>query len=59
MLMWIGGQSSEGEIQAWSFFVKMPQEVPKLKGVLTKVLYETNLQESLEKNQEQDDSEWL
>lgn len=58
--MWIGvPKEYSTDIPAWSFFIKLPQEVPKLKGVLTKVLYESNMQESLEKNQEKDDNEWL
>lgn len=60
MLMWIGMTKEDStEVPAWSFMIKMKEEVPRLKGVLTKVLYESNMQESIEKAQERDDHEWL
>ena len=60
MLMWIGIPKEDStEIPAWSFFIKINEEVPRLKGVLLKVLYESNLQESFEKNQEKEDNSWL
>lgn len=60
MLMWIGMTKEDStEIPAWSFMIKMQEEVPRLKGILTKVLYESNMQESIEKAQERDDHDWL
>ena len=51
LLMWIGNprelQSNDPnealDIPAWSFILKNESMVPQLKGVLTKVIFETNL----------------
>ena len=58
--MWIGVAKEDSiDIPAWSFYLKVDQEVPRLKGILMKILYESNMQESIEKAQEKDDHVWL
>jgi len=45
--MWIGKPKENAplgaEIPAWSFIIEEDSQVPLLKGVLTKVIYETNM----------------
>jgi hypothetical protein len=58
--MWIGKPKADSiEVQAWSFMIKHDIEVSRMKGVLTKVLYETNHKEDIQKAQEKDDHDWL
>lgn len=51
--MWIGKPKSNaaiGEsIPAWSFVLEFLHDVSRLKGVLTKVIYETNMKEDIER----------
>ena len=61
--MWIGKPKENAplgaEIPAWSFIIEEDSQVPLLKGVLTKVIYETNMQEDIEKNCDKDDDKYL
>ena len=61
--MWMGRPKNESninaEIPAWSFLIDDEQEVPKLKGVLTKVIFETNMGEDIERSMERDDHQYL
>lgn len=62
VLMWMGQpkDSSVGaDIPAWSFLLDHDHEVPRLKGVLTKVIFETNYQEDIERNVEKDEYAYL
>jgi hypothetical protein len=50
LLMWMSEFNEiTQEIPAWSFILENEQEVPRLKGALTKVIYETNINEDIEK----------
>lgn len=55
--MWMGKPKEDlnAEVPAWSFLLDQEQEVPRLKGVLTKVIFETNMNEDIERNMERDD----
>ena len=63
ILMWIGkakeNASPDDEIPAWSFMVSNDADVPRLKGVLTKVIFETNMKEDIERACERDDERYL
>ena len=63
VLMWIGklpGNAPIGsEVPAWSFLVQENTDVPKLKGILTKVIFETNMQEDIERACEKEDYSFL
>lgn len=64
MLMWMGdpkkGPDGELDVPAYSFVVEEPSEQMKvLQGVLTKVMFEANFQEELEKRCEADDLEFV
>ena len=51
--------SSSQEIPAYSFFLEHDQEVPRLKGALTKVIFETNMNEEIERALEREDEHYL
>lgn len=58
--MWIGKpKPGAEEVPAWSFMIEDREMVPRLKGILTKVIYETNMQEDIERAQERDDHDYL
>ena len=63
ILMWIGKPAEEGgypgEIPAWSFLMENEGDVPRMKGVLTKVIFETNAAEDIERACEGDDAGYL
>ena len=60
ILMWIGKPNKNApigaEIPAWSFLIERDSDIPVLKGVLTKVIFETNMQEDIERACEADDN---
>ena len=51
--MWIGNLPENApvgaEVPAWSFLVSENSDAPRLKGILTKVIFETNMQEDIER----------
>ena len=53
VLMWIGNLPLNApvgsEVPAWSFLVSENSDAPRLKGILTKVIFETNMQEDIER----------
>lgn len=50
-MMWISEpKDSNAEPLAWAFLLTQNEDFLTLKGVLTKVMYETNIMESFEKN---------
>jgi len=61
--MWIGkppaNAGEDAEVPAWSFMIKNDDDVPRLKGVLTKVIFETNMKEDIERACERDDEGYL
>lgn len=62
MLMWIGKPAAEadpGDVPAWTFILEQAEDVPRLKGVLTKVIFETNACEDIERACEQGDEQYL
>jgi hypothetical protein len=60
VLMWIGKPSPGSmEVPAWSFLISSHDDVIRMKGVLTKMIFETNHMEDIEKACERDDEMWL
>lgn len=63
ILMWIGklpeNATLESEVPAWSFKIEEESQVPTLKGVLTKVIFETNMKEEIERACDKDDDKYL
>ena len=63
VLMWMGKPKSasnhDAEVPAWSFLLDEEQEVPRLKGVLTKVIFETNMCEDIERSMEAEEHQYL
>ena len=63
VLMWIGKLPENApigsEVPAWSFLVQESSDATKLKGVLTKVIFETNMQEDIERACEKEDYSFL
>ena len=62
--MWMGdakeGPNGQLDVPAYSFTIDEPAEQLKvLQGVLTKVMFEANFQEELEKRCEADDLEFM
>jgi hypothetical protein len=46
MLMWIGKpgpNAMPGDVPAWTFILELSQDASRLKGILTKVMFETNV----------------
>lgn len=60
VMMWIG-KPKEGaiEVPAWSFLISSPDDVIRMKGVLTKMIFETNHHEDIEKAAEREDEGYL
>jgi hypothetical protein len=60
VLMWIG-KPKEGalEVPAWSFLISSEDDVIRMKGVLTKMIFETNHLEDIERAAERDDCGYL
>jgi len=44
IFMWVGLTKDDGIVPAWSFVFSNPGDIQNFRGVLTKVVYETNLQ---------------
>lgn len=63
LLMWIGqpraGAAEVAEVPAWAFKIVADQDVQRLKGVLAKVIYETNLQHEMDKACEEENTGYL
>ena len=63
VLMWIGKPKADApigaEIPAWSFMIQEESQVPLLKGVLTKVIFETNMQQDIERECDKADDQYL
>lgn len=62
MLMWIGKPALDadpGEVPAWTFILERMEDVPGLKGVLTKVIFETNACQDIERACEKGDEKYL
>ena len=61
--MWMGkpknASNHDAEVPAWSFLLDEEQEVPRLKGVLTKVIFETNMCEDIERSMETEEHQYL
>lgn len=47
------------EIPAWSFFVDQEHNVPRLKGAIAKVIFETNMNEDIERALDKEDESYL
>jgi len=47
------------EVPAWLFNIISDADVPRLKGVLAKVMFETNVGEDIEKACEREDADYL
>ena len=58
ILMWIGKPTGL-EVPAWSFLIESRDDVVRMKGVLTKMIFETNHMEDIEKACERDDEAYL
>ena len=63
ILMWIGKLKEDApigaEIPAWSFMIKEESQVGPLKGVLTKVIFETNMQSDIERECDKADDQYM
>jgi hypothetical protein len=59
VFMWIGKPTGKNEVPAWSFLITREDDVIRMKGVLTKVIFETNHMEDIERACERDDEMWL
>mmetsp|Transcript_12760 Transcript_12760/g.21544 ORF Transcript_12760/g.21544 Transcript_12760/m.21544 type:complete len:225 (+) Transcript_12760:792-1466(+) len=61
LLMWIGETKDEegSQIPAWAFAINSPEDCSALKGALTKVIYETNMQVEMAKEVEPDEINYL
>ena len=63
VLMWIGkppkDADEDADVPAYSFMLTTDSDVPRLKGVLTKVIFETNMKEDIERACERDDEGYL
>jgi len=58
VLMWIGKPTGI-EVPAWSFLIESRDDVIRMKGVLTKMIFETNHMEDIERACERDDEAYL
>jgi len=58
VLMWIGKPIGI-EVPAWSFLIESRDDVIRMKGVLTKMIFETNHMEDIERACERDDEAYL
>lgn len=60
LLFWIG-ESKPGQesLPAWTFQIEHQADVPRVKGVLTKVIFETNHQEDIERAAEMEEQSYL
>lgn len=47
------------EIPAWSFIIEQDEAVSQLKGILAKVMFETNMQKEFEKSYEEEDKNYI
>lgn len=54
-----GADPMTAQLTAWSFLIKDEEMVPRMKGVLTKVIFETNMKEDIERATDRDDESWL
>lgn len=60
--MWIGKPAENadpGDIPAWTFILEHSDDASRLKGVLTKVIFETNACEDIERACEKGDEQYL
>jgi len=57
--MWMGKPAKNApvgsNIPAWSFVLELEHDVGRVKGVLTKVIYETNMQADIERDLEREE----
>jgi hypothetical protein len=58
VLMWIGNPVG-AEVPAWSFLIESRDDVVRMKGVLTKMIFETNHMEDIERACERDNEAYL